>query len=223
MFIKKVVGHFKERFFPSQHQLMVRKWYADGGDYTLRFNYDLNEESVVFDVGGYEGQWASDIFARYRCPVFVFEPVISFASHISERFIKNNKIQVYPFGLAGASRSEEIHISADGSSVFGKSKKKEQIELFDVKNWIETNLKTDQNIDLMKINIEGGEYELLDRLIETQLINRIQNIQVQFHLVSQNSISHMERIQGSLMETHEPIYQYKFVWESWRRKPVGFA
>ena len=34
---------------------------------------------------------------------------------------------------------------------------------------------------LMKINIEGGEFELLERLLETRLISRIENIQVQFH------------------------------------------
>ena len=89
MLIKKAVNYLKGRYFPSQHQLMVRKWYADGGDYALRFNYDLNEESVVFDLGGYEGQWASDLFGRYQCTIFVFEPVSSFANRISERFTRN--------------------------------------------------------------------------------------------------------------------------------------
>ena len=31
----------------------------------LRLDYNLNENSVVFDLGGYEVQWASDIFSKY--------------------------------------------------------------------------------------------------------------------------------------------------------------
>ena len=30
---------------------------------------DLDESSLVFDVGGFEGQWASDIFGRFACRV----------------------------------------------------------------------------------------------------------------------------------------------------------
>lgn len=218
MLIKKILNHIKSILFPSQHQLMVKKWYEDGGDHELRFNYDLNEESVVLDLGGYEGQWASDIFARYQCPIFIFEPVTAFANRISERFSKNDKIQVYSYGLGGTSRFDEIHISADGSSIFGKSGIKEKIEIVDVKDWIEKNLNSDQYIDLMKINIEGGEYELLDRLIESRLVNYIKNIQVQFHELSQNSLSHMEQIKTDLQNTHEPTYEYKFVWENWKRR-----
>ncbi len=221
MLINKILSYLKGGTFSSQHQLMVRKWYTDGGDYALRFNYDLNEESIVFDLGGYEGQWASDLFGRYQCPIFVFEPVSSFASRISERFTKNGKIQVYRYGLGKTSRSEEIHLSADGSSIFGKSGSKEKIELVDVKDWIEEHIKDNQDIDLMKINIEGGEYELLERLIETKLVNRIKNIQVQFHQISQDSLSRMERIQESLIKTHKPSYQYKFVWENWTRKSIS--
>ena len=39
-------------------------WVRDRGDQTLRLDYDLAAASIVFDLGGYEGQWASDIFGR---------------------------------------------------------------------------------------------------------------------------------------------------------------
>ena len=195
---------------------MVKKWYADGGDYELRFNYNLDNNSVVLDIGGYQGQWASDLFSRYRCNIFIFEPVSLFAELIKTRFLNNNKIEIFSFGLGGSSRKESIHISKDGSSIFGKSLNTEQIEIIDVKNWIDDH--GIEKIDLIKINIEGGEYELLDRLIETGLMEIIKNIQVQFHNVSENSSSDMKRIQRKLIATHKPTYQYEFVWENWVRK-----
>ena len=35
----------------------VERWFADDGDNTLRLNYPLDENSVVFDVGAYKGAW----------------------------------------------------------------------------------------------------------------------------------------------------------------------
>jgi hypothetical protein len=34
-----------------------RQWYADSGDSTLRQQYDLNENSIVFDIGASVGDW----------------------------------------------------------------------------------------------------------------------------------------------------------------------
>jgi len=219
MFSRKA-SKLRRKYFPTPQELMVRKWHADGGDYAFRFNYDLSDQSIVLDLGGYEGQWASDLFARYQCPIFIFEPVAAFANRIRDRFAKNKTIQVHQYGLGDVSRSEEISIAGDGSSVFGKSRNKETIEIIDISEWIESNLRTDQSIDLMKINVEGGEYELLDRLIETHLVDRIKNIQVQFHQVLPDSAARMERIQSQLMKTHTPTYQYSFVWENWKHKNI---
>ncbi|TMA87233.1 MAG: FkbM family methyltransferase, partial [Deltaproteobacteria bacterium] len=74
-----------------------------------------------------------------------------------------------------------------------------------------------ETIALMKINIEGGEYDLLDHLIETGFVSRIDNIQVQFHDFVAEAESRMVRIQERLSQTHAITYQYPFVWENWRK------
>ena len=214
--IKRIINRIRGKRIPSKHSLNVNKWWADGGDYELRFNYDLNEKSVVLDLGGYEGQWASDLFSRYRCRIFVFEPVGSFAERIEKRFHKNDRITVFQYGLGASSRKERIRLSADGSSIFGVSKDCDEIRIVDVKEWVDE--RTIAQIDLIKINIEGGEYELLDRLIEIHLIERIKNIQVQFHQVADTSLSEMRKIQKELSKTHKPTYQYEFIWENWTHK-----
>jgi FkbM family methyltransferase len=216
MGLLKNIKRFKSKHFPTQFELMIKKWYADDGDNELRFNYDLGEKSIVLDLGGYQGQWASDLFARYKCIIYIFEPVKDFAERIKKRFRHNDQIEVFTYGLGGSTHTESIHLSADGSSVFGESANTEQIDIVDVKNWL--NEHQIDNVDLIKINIEGGEYELLDRLIETNLIAKMDNIQVQFHNFTENAQSEMERIQKDLAKTHEPTYQYEFVWENWARK-----
>jgi FkbM family methyltransferase len=213
MILKNIADRLTRRI---KHRLMVRKWWANGGDHALRFDYDLNEESVVLDLGGYKGQWASDLFSRYRCRIFVFEPVRAFAEQIERRFRKNDRIEVLQYGLGGSSKTQTIHICADASSTFGGSSNKEEIRIVDAKDWISE--RRIGRIDLIKINIEGGEYELLERLIETRLIEMIENIQVQFHDIAADSRLRMQQIQDHLRTTHEPTYQYEFVWENWARK-----
>ena len=60
---------------PTEVYIQGLNWVRDNGDHTLRLDYDLNEDSIVFDVGGYRGDFTSAIFNKYNCNVYVFEPV----------------------------------------------------------------------------------------------------------------------------------------------------
>lgn len=72
-------------------------------------------------------------------------------------------------------------------------------------------------VDLIKINIEGGEYDLLDEIIANNWLSKFKNIQVQFHdFVIENPRERMEKIQKELAKTHQLTYQYDFVWENWK-------
>jgi hypothetical protein len=39
----------------------------------------------------------------------------------------------------------------------------------------------------MSINIEGGEYDLLDHIIDNNLFSRIRCLQIQFHEIAEDS------------------------------------
>ena len=200
----------------TEQQKVIKSWWDDGGDYRFRFDYDLGPDSIVLDLGGYEGQWASDLFSRYQCRILIFEPVKTFAKNIGQRFLLNGKISVFDFGLGASTRIESISISKDGSSIFRETSEKEEIKIVDSHEWL-TNERVGA-IDLIKINIEGGEYELLEKIIDTGLVSNIKNIQVQFHDILPDSPQRMESIQKKLSETHFLTYQYRFVWENWKIK-----
>jgi FkbM family methyltransferase len=199
-----------------EEEINIVKWCANNGDKTHRINYNLNETSLVFDMGGYEGQWTSDIYSRYLCEVFIFEPNLSFSKNIELRFDRNPKIKVFSFGLSDTTREEFINVSADATSIYKSGGKTERISLVQASEFFMNNGIT--RIDLMKINIEGGEYDLLDHLIESDLIKIIDNIQVQFHWFFPDAENRMKKIQSNLGLTHYQTYEYKYVWENWKRK-----
>jgi FkbM family methyltransferase len=201
-------------------QRNAQRWFQDGAELTLRLDYDLTAAAVAVDIGGYEGRWASDLFAKYGCRVLVFEPVPEFARRIARRFAHNPRIEVFPFGLTGRDQTASIQVAADASSVLQPGGLREPVELRDA-----TAVLRDQmglaRIDVMKINIEGGEYELLESLLASGYVRQIENIQVQFHDFVPDAEGRMQRIQEKLAQTHELTYQYLFVWENWRRRPAG--
>lgn len=210
----KGCGFIKFQFNPRKH--IILDWLAKEGDDTFRQEYPLSEGSVVFDVGAYQGQWASDIVGRYNCQVYCFEPIVSFYERVAKRFASNPKIQVFPFGLLDQDRTCEMFFNHDGSSSHRKAKEKQPAKFKAAEAFIKD--KGIKEIDLMKINIEGDEFLLLPHLIDSGMINNIENIQIQFHPFIKNAKAKMDAIRAELSKTHEPTYQYEFVWESWRRK-----
>ena len=156
--IKMLLNKLKTRLFPSHIDLMARRWDLDGGGERFRFDYELDEKSVVLDLGGYDGQWASDMYGRYGFTVYVFEHVQEYAEKIISRFEKNLKIEVIPYALGGGDHKLEIAVSGTSISVFAKGGHSQEIQIVDVSKWIEGSGLT--AIDLMKVNIEGANMSL---------------------------------------------------------------
>ena len=207
-----------ERLSPPRPSL--REWRQAEGDKTLRLDYDLSADAVVLDVGGYEGQWASDIVARYGCRIHVFEPVQQYALQIARRFERNLLVTVHPFGLSV--RDERVHARLAGDSTSHVRSRPGEDIVVELRSadtvFRELDLK---RVDLMKLNIEGAEYALLDHLIEAGLIHRIVDLQVQFHEVGVDSAEEVARLHARLAATHDPTFVFDFVWENWRlRSPM---
>lgn len=186
--------------------------------------YPLSSSSVVFDVGGYLGDWTYDIIKRgvevcaccggkqdaYIC---LFEPVGRFYQHCKDRFKDYNKVHVYPFGLWNQDYEAKIGIDDSGSSVYSNNLPQETVQMRDISKFI-----YDQqldHIDLISINIEGGEYDLLERMISSGVIQICKNVQIQFHDFVPEAIERRSAIQASLYKTHKKKFDYPFVWESW--------
>jgi FkbM family methyltransferase len=204
-----------ERLSPPRPSL--REWREADGDKAMRLEYDLSASAVVLDVGGYEGQWASDIVARFGCRVHIFEPVPQYALKIERRFERNPLVTVHPFGLSVEDARVQASLAGDSTShVRSRSGDDITIELRSAEAvFRDMDIK---HVDLLKLNIEGAEYALLDHLIETGLINRVANLQVQFHELGPGSAEDVARLRARLAASHDPTFVFDFVWESWRRR-----
>ena len=96
--IVKILINYKEKnnaLLPNDQTQYerVKPWFATNGDATLRLNYNLNENSIVFDLGGYKGEFSSIIYCKYSPFIFIFEPIIFiFLLNIGFKYSSNDAL-----------------------------------------------------------------------------------------------------------------------------------
>jgi FkbM family methyltransferase len=188
----------------------ARKWDIDDGEYTHRITFSITNESLVYDVGGYNGRWAAWIAKKYNPTVHIFEPVKEYYGHLLERFESNSRVSVFNYGLLDRNQTAKIVKAGGQSSLYIPGEDCEDAEFRDI-----ADLPAPQ---LISINVEGAEYPLLQRMLDTGWAQRCSNIQVQFHAFYPDCDHLRESIRKRLSETHREVYNYPFVWEAWTLK-----
>ena len=176
-----------------------------------RYEYKLDQSSVILDIGAYQGKFAVGIFERYRPIIHCFEPITQYFQELRVNTRQTGAI-LHNYGVGA--RTELVQISVDGdqsSVVFGS----EQYETVQIKSmsdiWAELGLST---VDLVKINIEGMEYDLLDHIVACGLHNSMRNLQIQFHQIPGYE-SRIATITETLQKTHRQTYYWRLLWENW--------
>jgi FkbM family methyltransferase len=195
--------------------IRVAAWNRSGGNEQLFDGLDLGAGSLVVDVGGYRGDWSAEIFARYAPTIHVLEPVPDFVRHLRRRFSRNPKIDIHPIALGAASHRTEIFVQADGSSVHRLAGEAISIDVVCASEFLRPLARS--GIDLLKLNIEGAEFDVLTDLVDTGLIDRVRTLQVQFHDFVPDAARRMKDLHSRLSKTHRPRFAYEFVWETWER------
>lgn len=181
--------------------------------------FDLPQEPIIFDIGGYKGDWVQIAMDNYENPtIYVFEPIDEYFNIIKERWSKYENVKVFNFGLSEKTMYSEISVNGDSSSVHLDSQKKQTIKLKDIREFF-----FDEGIfkvDLAKVNIEGEEYRLLEYLKSTPELNIIENYLIQFHRFVENYETRRDDICKSLSVYYDRLFNYEFVFEGWKMKEV---
>ena len=198
-----------------------RKWNRDQGDRRLRLSYDLGPESVVLDCGAYLGDFTAEIVDRYQCEVFCFEPVPKYFAQLSKRFADRPRVVCLNYGIGASSREAKISLDEEASSVFqtAGSRRHETVRILGLDEALQRVGR--RRIDLLKLNIEGGEFELLESILGRNLQTLFKHIQVQFHQVVPEFHGRRLRIRARLARSHRLTYDYYFVWESWSERTTA--
>ncbi len=184
----------------------------------LLVDFMLPPNAVILDVGAFVGEWSAGIAPTGASRILAFEPSSRSREDLDMVARTLPVIEVLPYGLAGTDATAELALDGPASSVFDADQGNgtETIELRDVVRALEE-LDVD-HIDLLKINIEGGEFDLLERLLEANWLPRVDRVMVQFHEWHPNAHLRRAAIRRQLRTTHVPSWNYPWLWELWIRR-----
>jgi FkbM family methyltransferase len=193
------------------HKYSADQWIKDGGEHTLRVTFPITEDSVVYDIGGYVGEWATEIIKKYNPSVHIFEPIRYLYDDLRRKFADNSKVHIYQWALLDRNGPAKITKEDCRSSLYTHTRDaREDIYTRDIAEL--------QVPDLVSINAEGAEFVLLKRMLETGWAQKCKHIQIQFHNFYTGSFELREKIRKELSKTHTEVYNYPFVWEYWTLK-----
>lgn len=180
---------------------------------------ELNAESTVIDIGAFTGSWAQQVSGLYDSTIYSFEPNPKSFARLMERAQNNPKLKPVPYGLGDRDEEVDFVLSGLGStelwdhSEFEPDAPRIRVEIADVKRvWEEFAW---PRIDLVKINIEGAEYSLLERMIELGLHESVGGFLIQFHEWHPRAYQRRRAITKALEKTHRLEWCFDFVWEKW--------
>ena len=200
------------------HSPAIFFWFKDNAS-DLLYEHNLSPDSVVVEVGAYVGDWCVKIYNRFKCKILAYEPVNEYFIQLQNNISYFENIELYNFGLG--SKNEKIRIKRRGVQTTILNQHEDFDDIIEIKDIASLKELNNIAIDLMNINIEGGEYDLLNRLIETKILNNIYNIQIQFHEwypSMKKSKLYRTQIHEKLKKSHKLVYSYDFVWEKWSKK-----
>jgi len=181
---------------------------------------NLDSSSVVMDVGAFNASWAQHIVDRYDPVIYAFEPNPRSYAKIQEKAEGNPKLNPIAYGLGDKDMDVAFTLKGLGSSMCDERDSSSDAPTTTVEiaaiDRVWSELKLD-NVDLMKINIEGAEFPLLKKMIECDLLKCVDCFLIQFHEWHPGAYGKRREIRNELAKTHRLEWDYYFVWEKWVR------
>jgi FkbM family methyltransferase len=194
-------------------------WFAARGDDTLALDWPgTDENSVVWEIGGYEGRWALQMAEKYNPQLYVFEPQDWAAVKIEEK-LEGYNAKIHQFGLwTHGGEMTLTEFGRDGGTLmsFPGGKDTRSILVVDAYSFfIKEHI---DQIDVCLMNIEGGEFVLLPYMIGMGMMPKIKYFWCQWHLFVQTAAEKWLRLRQMLDVTHEMIWDCGSTAQAWKRR-----
>jgi len=181
------IGGLEFAINSAEELLILREVFING-----IYNIDSAQSFTFIDIGMNVGITSLFFAQKPECKKVIsfepFKPTLSFARKNMEKNKVAQKIHINEVGLGYPSRTLTINYSEEHKGSVGingvasylgqKDLREEQLPILDVFEAL--NKIVDEKI-ILKIDCEGSEYEILERLNETALLSRFNVIMIEWH------------------------------------------
>lgn len=139
----------------------------------------LNRDSIVYSAGiGEDTSFDEELFNRCQCKIFCFDPTPRAYDHFVNKHLID-KMSFYRYGLSGKNKMERFYLPSNDDYVSGSEFKRGGELKKDFHNVLMHDLSFimhelgHNHIDLLKMDIEGSEFDVIASLNEKTIVKQI--------------------------------------------------
>jgi FkbM family methyltransferase len=196
---------------PEHRLTPMQRFVRDGGEALRWKGVSLTPQEVALDFGGFRGDYTAKLRRRFDCSVHVFEPIPAYVQELRARFRDDPKVTVHGYAVGSHTGTLEMFVEGDASGAF-VSGPPVQVPVVSMETVAG---RLPEHIALAKVNIEGGEFDLLPAMAASGVLARTSRLLVQFHAVTSAPDQDRDTCRQLLARDHECDWDYPWVWESW--------
>lgn len=176
----------------------------------------IDSEGTVLDIGCFKGEFTKKLLRQNPwLKVEMFEPYGPYVKKAMQKVKQGTNVKVHQLAVTGDGRQQVFTAMGLrtkqvllGSDELTNTFHADSIEMSEL-------ILSRSPISLLKINIEGMEYECFESIAGTQLLQSVKMILIQFHNFSEDHPQRRSGVQALFANTHSPIFIHDWKWELW--------
>jgi len=221
--LKKLIYLIKGYKMTNVNIDISKKWLGSlyGGFY-LHTN-KINSNSIIYSLGiGQDITFDSRVMDLFNCQVYAFDPTPKSVNWVKKN-VFNKNFKFIPNGISKSSGVKKFYKPKNQLHVSGSLYDSHAVNKYDYENLnfitlIDAMKEHDhQNINVLKMDVEGAEYEIIEYIKENNI--QIDQILVEFHsLIIENGDSKTKKAIQTLNEMgykcfgiSESFQEYSFI------------
>ena len=191
------------------------KWFLFNRD-KLIFDIELKQEGLVLDIGSYLGEYTKRVLGKNpKMTFWLYEPIPSYFNACVNKFKNRENVVVYQTAVSADGRDFQMQIdglrSRQGSNASSEGVPVDSVSIQEIFDSV-------SEIELLKMNIEGMEYECLEQLIHSNSLTKSKYLLIQFHNFEKESKNRRNALRMDIARDFNNIYTFEWIWELWIRK-----
>jgi FkbM family methyltransferase len=180
-FRKVLLG--RDFYISKQINLTKKKFGNINASWTI-IDESLTSDSVVYSFGvGTDISFDLEMINHYNTIIHAFDPTPKSIQWLKTQKI-SDKFVFHPFGIASKNGKIDLYLPQNEKHVSGSilpemisASSKLSVEVFDLLSIM--NMLNHNYIDILKMDIEGAEYDVIQNIIDSKL--KIKQILIEFH------------------------------------------
>jgi FkbM family methyltransferase len=191
------------------------RWFLSNHE-KLKYKIDLGKSGVVLDIGSHKGEYTSKLMARHvELTYWLYEPIADYFNVSLNKFKKEKNVLLHQVAVTGDGRNVLMKIDGLRSSEVEKGHSR-ATEIKSIS--IQEIFNSRPEFELLKMNIEGMEFECLEQLVNTNSLIKARYLLIQFHNFGVGAQSRRDALHRQFEKNFDNVFAYEWVWELWARK-----